>query len=162
MDAARTLAWQYAARLVAPEDLPMAAAELLVGGHDAPALRELAGLSGREHPNDLDAVLRRSMDELGNPVPEEAPAERYLLHHVAARVDTGGLTPSAAFDLLRPDWYGEDLAEAEQRLFDALTDAYCCADCLAQTAPAEFTRWEAGVRAAAAALLASGEDPTAP
>ncbi|WBP86067.1 hypothetical protein [Kitasatospora cathayae] len=70
MDAVFALAWQYAAGQLLPEDLPMAAAELLAVGEVSPALCNLAGRG--EPTAELEELFREAMAELGVPVPDEA------------------------------------------------------------------------------------------
>ncbi|MER5863346.1 hypothetical protein [Kitasatospora sp. NPDC002040] len=163
MDAAFTLAWQYAAHQVRSEDLPMAAARLLAGDHDSPALRELAGCSGRERWSDLDPMIRQALDELGHPVPSGAAAERHLVHHLAGRLAADELTPSEVYAELGTHTTGDLATKAEEQLIGVVARAACCRSCFSEFeefSPGEFRTWEADVRSAAAALLTSGDDPS--
>ncbi|MBD0671562.1 hypothetical protein [Streptomyces sp. CBMA156] len=161
MDAAFTLAWRHTAGLVFPEDLPMAAAGLLgqgIGG-DSPALCELAGRQGRGEPSDeLTGLLHRALGELGLPVPDDEFARRCRLHHTAARLTSGEITPGEAAVAL---WVGSlsEPTAAERRLEEAVAEV-CCPDCVETTWPAEAARnWEREMVEAAAVLAASADSP---
>ncbi|MYT71390.1 MULTISPECIES: hypothetical protein [unclassified Streptomyces] len=86
MEQPATVAWQYVVRLIFPEDLPMAAADLLAAGHDSPSLGDLAGRSRREDTSEIDQLFLNAMDDLGVPVPDEETAERCLLRHLATQL----------------------------------------------------------------------------
>ncbi|MFJ7905929.1 hypothetical protein [Kitasatospora sp. NPDC096204] len=131
MNDAFTLGWRYSTGAVSPEELPMAAAELLAAGvgGESPALCELAGRRGRgEHSAELTALLWRAMTELGLPVPDEDFVRRCELHRAAARLTSGECTPSEAAAAL---WHaaGDHRTVAERR-FAAVVDQLCCPDCV--------------------------------
>ncbi|MFF4920050.1 hypothetical protein ACFY4B_05650 [Kitasatospora sp. NPDC001261] len=158
MDDAFTLAWQYSAGLVFPEDLPMAAAGLLAAGigGDSPALCDLAGRPGRgEPPVELTELLWQAMAELGLPVPDDGFVQRSLLHHTAARLVSGEITPVEAVAML---WsrIDERTTGAERRLAE-LVDRVCCPGCV-DTWPVEVTRdWEREMRAAAVEVASAAD-----
>ncbi|MET9182792.1 hypothetical protein ABZX88_31945 [Kitasatospora aureofaciens] len=160
MDAAFTLAWQHAAGQVFPEDLPMAAAELLAAGDDSPALCDLAGRSRGEPTGELEELFREAMAELGVPVPEEALAGRCLLRHLAAGVAEGRLAPKEAAGTA---WHGMDeFATEVERRFARAAKRLCCADCLVVVEdgdPEAFRAWEQEVSAAADAVAVATDDP---
>lgn len=154
MDSALHVALRHASGQLMSEQLPMAAAELLVDGHDSPALCELAGCSGREPGRDLDELLRHSLAELGIPYPEAAEAERWLLRDLAARLHAGEITPLEAGATM---WNGmAESAEDEAELrFLRVAVSNCCRGCLEELAagsPPTYRRWEDELRAAAADL----------
>ncbi|MGI5165574.1 hypothetical protein ACQEU3_14550 [Spirillospora sp. CA-253888] len=66
------VAWDYAAHELAPETLPMVAAEALVRGVGSPALRELAGCS--DDVREIRDLYLAAMAELGVEIPTEEAA----------------------------------------------------------------------------------------
>ncbi|MFE4516591.1 hypothetical protein ACFRMQ_20640 [Kitasatospora sp. NPDC056783] len=163
MDDAFTLGWQYSAGLVTPEDLPMAAANLLaegIGGQSS-ALCDLAGRPGRgESSAELEELLWQAMAELGLPVPDDAFVERAALHHAAARLTSGEITAAKAFGRLR--WIsGGDLTDAERRLL-SVTDEPCCEGCFESWPSAVRQEWERELKAAALDVVSAPDHaPTA-
>ncbi|MFD4657697.1 hypothetical protein ACFWP2_18945 [Kitasatospora sp. NPDC058444] len=162
MNEAFTLAWRHAAGRVFPEDLPMAAAELLargVGG-DSPALCELAGRPGRgERSGELAELLRQAMDELGLPVLDEELVERCRMYETAVELLSGEVAPG---DVAAEDWHwtSGNATEAERR-FVAAVDEAGCPDCLGAW-PAEAARaWVREVMAVAAEVAAADDPRTA-
>ncbi|MGA5821647.1 hypothetical protein ACPC54_27725 [Kitasatospora sp. NPDC094028] len=149
MDQLHTLTWQYVAGLVPSEDLPMAAARLLAAGLDSPALRDLAG---RPRHDPIHELFLTALAELGAALPDEATAERHLLHHLAARVTAGELTPRG---LAAEVWRGTGLTaartDAERALLDAVGAEYHLAH-LAEARPQDVPAWAAKVQAAARRL----------
>ncbi|WP_344625624.1 hypothetical protein [Kitasatospora arboriphila] len=161
MDGAFTLAWQHAVGHVLPEDLPMAAARLLADGLDSPALRDLAGRHRHEDTRELDALLHRSLAELGVQAPDHDTAERCLLHHLAALLVAGDLTPEEAAVRL---WHGmaETATEAEARFLEiAVTEDYYVHD-PEYHRPEEVRSWRTRLRTAAVELVAAEDNPPAP
>jgi len=143
---------------IRPEQLPMVAADLLVDGHDAPSLVELAGCSGRERSIELAELWHRALDELGVQWPEFEVAERWALRDLAARLDSG--TIRSMLEVMDAA-DGLDSAESEaELLFLRAVREGCCAGCVTEQVTAGgselFAAWEAEVRAAAAALVADG------
>ncbi|MGW4648209.1 hypothetical protein [Kitasatospora sp. NPDC004289] len=159
MDAAFTLAWQLSVGLVFPEGLPTAAAELLAGGHDSPALRDLAGRSRHEDTSELKRLLQEALGELSVPVPDSDTAERCLLHHLAARLTAGDISPK---DVAATLWHGvaDTGTDLETRFARAAVEEDYL-DAMETDQPEEFRSWEDAVRAAAVALTAAGDDPLA-
>ncbi|MFG2847046.1 hypothetical protein ACGF12_28310 [Kitasatospora sp. NPDC048296] len=159
MDAVFTLAWQHAVGLVFPEDLPMAAAELLAAGEDSSALCDLAGRGRGEPTAELDQLLREALAELDVPRPDSGLAERCLLRHLAAGVVAGELTAKEAAGRA---WLGmgETATDVEWQFAEAVL-RNCCSSCLLEleTDNAEAYRaWEQEVSAAAATLAAAASD----
>lgn len=149
MDAALTLAWRHAAGTVMPEDLPMAAAELLAADHDSPALRDLAGRRRGDDTSELTALLAQAMDELGVTVPDEDTAGRCLLHELAAEVVAGRVT---AYEATHSLWSGMAAeTHAEVAFMRAATEE----DYLDDLLPEPFAAWERALRSAALALVAT-------
>ncbi|MFF2141565.1 hypothetical protein [Kitasatospora sp. NPDC058190] len=160
MDAVFTLAWQHAAGLVCPEDLPMAAAELLAAGEDSPALCDLAGRGRGEPTADLEELFREALEELGVPCPDSGLAERCLLRSLAAGVVAGEVTPKEAAGRA---WLGmgETATDVEWQFAEAVL-RMCCSSCLVEveTYNAEaYQAWEQEVSAAAAILAAAADSP---
>ncbi|MFF4382754.1 hypothetical protein [Kitasatospora sp. NPDC001547] len=162
MDAVFTLALRHDAGRVFPEDLPMAAAELLargIGG-ESPALCELAGRSGRgERAGELTELLRQATEELGLPVLDEELVERCRMYETAVELVSGELSPDEVA-VTAWHWTGAEATEAERR-FVAAVDEAGCPDCLGAW-PEELARaWVREVTAAAAGVLAGGDPRTA-
>ncbi|WP_316524525.1 hypothetical protein [Kitasatospora brasiliensis] len=153
-----TLAWQYSAGLVMPEDLPMAAADLLAAGvgAESSALCELAGRRGYgESSAELKELLWQAMAELGLPVPDDDVVLRSLLHHTAAGLTSGEITPEEAFGRLYCG-FEIDLTEAE-RGFLAVADQNCCPGCLRVWPSAVRQKWGEELRAAAAEVVSTSD-----
>ncbi|MEV7120468.1 hypothetical protein [Kitasatospora griseola] len=150
MDSLRVVANRQAVGWIRPEQLPMAAAELLVDGHDSPALRELAGCSGREQSAELERLWRRALDELGVAEPEQEDAERWALRDVAARLASGEIRSMCE---VMAAVGGLESAEGE---FVRVVGERCCDGCVEYWTPEQVRAWEAQARAAAAALVAEG------
>ncbi|MEU1282699.1 hypothetical protein [Kitasatospora sp. NPDC005856] len=162
MDAAFTLAWRHAAGLVFPEDLPMAAADLLARGigADSPALCELAGRPGRgEHSDELTELLRQAMEDLGLPALDEELVERCRMYETALGLLSGEIEPG---EVAVEGWHriGENATEAERR-FATAVDGAGCPDYLGAW-PVEAVRaWVREVMAAAAEVVAADDPRTA-
>ncbi|MGW3043510.1 hypothetical protein ACWC9T_26475 [Kitasatospora sp. NPDC001159] len=156
MDAVFTLAWQHVAGLVFPEDLPMAAAELLAAGEDSPALCDLAGRGRGEPTAELEELFREALEELGVPRPDSRLAERCLLRHLAAGVVAGELRPGEAVGWVWHDM-GETATEVEWQFAEAVL-RMCCSTCLEETEAEAVHAWEQEVSAAAATLAAAAAD----
>jgi hypothetical protein len=160
MDAVFALAWQHAAGLVYPEDLPLAAAELLAAGEESPALCDLAGRGRGEQTAELEELFREALEELGVPGPDNRLAERCLLRHLAAGVVAGGLRPKETVGQVWHDM-AETATDLEWQFAEAVLQM-CCSSCLleVETYNAEaFHAWEQEVSAAAATLAASADNP---
>ncbi|MFK0194517.1 hypothetical protein [Kitasatospora sp. NPDC090308] len=157
MDAAFTLAWQHSVGLVFPENLPRAAAELMAEGQDSPALRDLAGRSGNEDTAELQGLLQEAMGELCVPVPDGETAERCLLHHLAARLTAGDITPK---DVAATLWYGiaDTGTDLESQFARAATEEDYL-DAMETNQPEAFRSWENALRAAAITLAAAENNP---
>ncbi|MEV4555671.1 hypothetical protein AB0K51_01590 [Kitasatospora sp. NPDC049285] len=153
MDAVHTLAWRYVAWQVMPEELPMAAAELLAAGYDSPALCDLAGRARREETGVLQALLEAAVGELGVGLPTVGRAERYLLRDLALRLLSGAATAlevAAAVSGVE----GEDADDLELR-FLRVAGGECCTRCLTDVQlynPEAYAAWETDLRTAAAEL----------
>ncbi|WP_157032278.1 hypothetical protein [Kitasatospora cheerisanensis] len=152
METVRVAAFRRAVGWLMPEQLPMAAAELLAEGQDSPARRELAGLSGREPAAEMDGLWAGALDGLGAERPGQEAAERWALREVAARLHAGALG-SAREALAAVN--GLDFAEGERELTFRRVARGCCEDCVAEDGAA-YDAWDAEVRAAAAALVTEG------
>ncbi|MET8540357.1 hypothetical protein ABZW03_06850 [Kitasatospora sp. NPDC004799] len=151
MDSVFALLWRHAAGRVFPEDLPMAAADLLargVGG-DSPALCELAGRRGRGEPADeLRELLRQAAEDLGLPVLDGEIVERCRLYETAVELTSGETVPDqVAVEAWR--WIAGNATEAERR-FVAAYDESCCPDCLDEEAQELARVWVREVTAVAA------------
>jgi hypothetical protein len=144
-----TVALRYAAGLVPPSELPMAAAHLLAADRDSPALRDLAGRSCHEDSRDLHELFEQALGELGYALPGEDATDRYLMHHLAGRLTAGTMPPGEAAGLL---WQRLPVARtaAEEEFLLALDDEYIV-DLVAEH-PEEYRAWRDGLRAAAAQL----------
>ncbi|BAJ32452.1 MULTISPECIES: hypothetical protein [Kitasatospora] len=154
MNVVRLVALRLASGQLPPEELPLAAAWLLVAGHDAPALGELAGCSGRERAVELAELFARALAELGEPALGAGEAENRLLSDLAGRLHGGLIDPVEA----RAGVWHERVDEAtgpELRFLEVAVEC-CCSSCAAQTEPAAQRDWEARVRDAAADLVAAG------
>ncbi|MFF2541783.1 hypothetical protein ACFVUY_04405 [Kitasatospora sp. NPDC058063] len=158
MNDAFTLAWRYATGLVHPEDLPMAAAELLAAGVGAQsaALCDLAGRRGRgERSAELSGLLWQAMAELGLPVPDEDFVGRCLLHRTAARLVSEEITSGDAVSEL---WRASGgAADAAEQRFAALADQVCCPDCLGDRESGARQDWERELRAAAVEVASAAD-----
>ncbi|MEU9045420.1 MULTISPECIES: hypothetical protein [unclassified Kitasatospora] len=147
MEQLLTLAWQYRAGLVPNEELPIAAAHLLVAGLDSPALRELAGLSRSDSNAELFPVV---LGEFGTALPDQDITECCVLHHVADRLVAGAMTPSqVAAEVWRRLFAG--WTEAERDFVDAVGYEYHV-DLIAAERPEAFRVWEKALRSAAERL----------
>ncbi|MFJ5926135.1 hypothetical protein ACIQF6_26350 [Kitasatospora sp. NPDC092948] len=160
MESLRAVANRQVVGWIRPEQLPMAAAELLVDGHDAPSLVELAGCSGRERSAELEQLWHRALDELGVQQSESESGseevERWALHDIAARLASGEIRSMPEVMAAANGLDGAE-GEAELRFLRAVREG-CCEGCVTEQATAggsePFAAWEAQVRAAAAALVA--------
>ncbi|MBM9503676.1 hypothetical protein [Actinacidiphila acididurans] len=153
-----TLAWRYVVGVLAVEDVPMAAAQLLVAGWDSPALCDLAGRSRREDADQVRGLFMETMDELRVSVPDEEAAERCLLHHVAARIAEGSLTAAAAACQI---WHQTSArTELERGFADAIGVEYYFEYVTAKR-PETLRAWEEAARSAAERLADAprSEDP---
>ncbi|MFJ9691200.1 hypothetical protein [Kitasatospora sp. NPDC101183] len=157
MDPVYTLAWHQTACRVMPRDLPMAAAELLAAGEDSPALRELAGRSGRGLAAEMIELLHEALAELGLPVPTWETAHRCELREAAERVAAGEVTPEELVEELQVDRDAE-FPEAEGR-FANLYIEVDCGGCLEDLGVERLADWTARVRSAAAELASAADDP---
>lgn len=154
MPSPNTVAWHYVARLIYPEDLPMAGADLLAAGYDSPSLRDLAGRSRRQDTAELDGLFVSAMDELGVRIPDDETAERCLLHHLATQLSVGSMSPRQAAARV---WQGiTAFTSAERAFVEAVGEEYY----LDYLSPDEFRSWENTVHLAASTLAESAA-PTA-
>lgn len=85
--------------LVACEQYPGIAADLLVDGYDSPALRELAGYP-RNDPRGLHDLWFQVRDELGKPLEDDSLARRVLVRHWLQRIVDGTLDPYTGATLI--------------------------------------------------------------
>ncbi|MFJ1753978.1 hypothetical protein [Kitasatospora sp. NPDC088134] len=151
MDEMTRVALRYVAEQIPVAELPMVAAELLVFGHDSPALRDLAGRGRGESAAELEELLREVFVEAGTELPGAERAERWLLGDLAARLRAGLVTPG---EVEAEVWGGmaAESADAAEARFRRAARAACCADCRAGLAPAERRAWEDELYAAAVEL----------
>ncbi|MER7754193.1 hypothetical protein [Kitasatospora sp. NPDC097643] len=152
MSAAFTMAWQHAAGLIMPEQLPMRAAELLAAGEDSPALRDLAGRSRHEDTAELGQLFRQTLADLGQDVPDEDTVGRCLLHHLAAGLEAGEVTATEVCTRLWDGGAAE--TDLEKAFLRAAVDAVEYVDYYELYNPAAYRAWEEKLRAAARALAA--------
>ncbi|MEV7023744.1 hypothetical protein [Kitasatospora sp. NPDC093558] len=150
MDRLFTLAWRYAAGLVRAEQLPMEAAHLLAADVDSPALRDLAGCSGRESRYELVGLLKQALAESGTTLPHWETAERCHLHHLAGLLAAGHATSA---EVAAPLWERPDIAHtgAEHEFLVAVGPKHHVAHIAAHD-PAAHQAWESAMVAAAARL----------
>ncbi|WP_031070147.1 hypothetical protein [Streptomyces sp. NRRL WC-3742] len=157
MDPVYTLAWRHGAGLVPPEDLPMAAADLLVAGEDSPALRDLAGRARSESPAELIGLLSAALAELGVVEPGYGISWRCHVWEAAECVATGGLAPE---ELVENFWHDAEVDATEaERQFAAHYTEVDCTSCLACMSAEQVTAWAESTRAAAGAVVAAADDP---
>lgn len=91
-------------------DIVKEAGLALQEGFDSPSLRILAGLPEQEpllNPFEVDGYLRRSVEELGHAVPDNASCSRLYARDVAHRIATGGLAPREGCEELAFIWRKE-------------------------------------------------------
>jgi hypothetical protein len=108
MDAALVAA-EFAAGQLPPERMPEAATELLVAGHDSPALRQAAGLDGAD-PREQRAMLGQALEELGELPLRREEVGRRLFRVWAERIVAGKVEPlegARALYLLEIDYQVE-------------------------------------------------------
>lgn len=116
----------WAVGAVDATDLVQAACDLLVAGHDGPALRMLAAVPFRHADEEVPDVLEAALTDLGLPhyPPGSGVAQEAALKAMAIRVLANALTPR---QLAR--WahrkFGHDTLELAQRLAE-LDDVYDC------------------------------------
>ncbi|MFI6152845.1 hypothetical protein ACIBCA_09150 [Kitasatospora sp. NPDC051170] len=157
MDPVYTLAWRHGAGQVMPEDLPMAAADLLAAGEDSPALCDLAGRARNEAPAELIDLLSTALAELGLPEPGCGLSWRCHVWETAERVATGALVPEELVGNFRCDAEA-DATETEWG-FAAHYLEVDCTSCLSYMSAEDVTAWAASTRAAAGAVVSAGDDP---
>lgn len=78
--------------LIPSEHYPDVAADLLVGGYDSPALRELAG-HPKSDPRGAGDLWIQARDELGKPFEDDSDARRTLARHWLQEIVDGILDP---------------------------------------------------------------------
>ncbi|MCX5397857.1 hypothetical protein [Streptomyces sp. NBC_00102] len=158
LPALETTACRYRAGDVRPEDLPMIAAEALAAGLDTPALCELAGLPRHADSRDIREVFEQALAESGIELPAPGVAWRHELRRSAARLIEGDIAPAylAGDGLWDGDGYEGAAAEGlstVERAFVALIPPCDC--CIEYTLDLDRGAWEAELRTAALALVAS-------
>ncbi|MFC9248066.1 hypothetical protein ACFT7S_29800 [Streptomyces sp. NPDC057136] len=149
MDRLQDSAWQYVAEVLRSEDLPMLAAHALVGGHDSPALRELAGLPRRSDATEVRELYVQALGELGVPLPDEETAGRRLLVSLAFGLVQGGLSPKEVADRLSIMVAAHTQEETQ---FLSIAAEYS-----EWIGPDDLPAWEHDLRAAAQLLAASAD-----
>lgn len=91
--------------LIPSEQYPDVAADLLVGGCDSPALRELAGYP-RNDPQGACDLWAQVRDELGKPFEDDVLARRILVRRWLQQIVDGSLDPhTGANDVLGLAWF---------------------------------------------------------
>ncbi|MCK8434949.1 hypothetical protein G3I77_18530 [Streptomyces sp. D2-8] len=109
-------------------------------------LRDLAGRSQREHPAEIRQLFGSAMEKLGIQIPDFETAERCLLHHLAAELSAGAMSPKEAAARV---WQGiEALTECEREFVAAVGPEYY----LDYLPPEGLRAWETAVRLAAETL----------
>jgi hypothetical protein len=147
MDRLQHSAWQYVAKVLPPEELPMLAAHALVDGRDSPSLRELAGLPRRSDECEIRELYVQALHELGIPLPDEETAGRYLLVSLAFGLVKGELSPKDAADRLSMTVAAR--TREETRFLSV------AADYSEWISPDELSGWENDLKTAAHSLTTS-------
>lgn len=93
MEILRRLTDGYVTNEVAPEALPMIAAEALTRGVDSPSLRELAGLSSSDDIREIRDLYIVAMSELGIEMPAEDAVRWEQVRIWAHRIIDGSVSP---------------------------------------------------------------------
>ncbi|QKW18397.1 hypothetical protein HUT16_04335 [Kitasatospora sp. NA04385] len=144
------VACRYRAGEVSPADLPMIAAEALAAGLDTPTLCDLAGWPRGADAHDIRTAFEQALAEAGVGLPDPLLAQRHGLRRLAARLLGGEATLA---ELGADDWWETEVETAEERSFvQLLPQCSCCLEYAFALAP---RRWEAELRTAARALVAS-------
>jgi hypothetical protein len=91
-----------------PEQVPALAVELLAGGADSPALRELAGMH-RPTRAEVEPVMDRALLALGAPRLDTDAAARIAAREIAADAIAGRTTPHDAAISLSALWLNHEL-----------------------------------------------------
>lgn len=87
---------------ILPEDLPDVAVGALLRGLDSPSLAALAGATRATEPEQLHALFKAGIRELGFPTPSRVEAATVLKRAVARRVVEGSMSPTAgALEIVR-------------------------------------------------------------
>jgi hypothetical protein len=76
-------------RPIAPENMPMIAAQLLADGYDSPALRHVAGLGAHDDSRDIRSAFQQALAELDAWLPDRTAAYERLGRLLAAAVLSG-------------------------------------------------------------------------
>lgn len=85
--------------LVPSEEYPDVAANLLVGGYDSPALRELAGYP-RNDPRGASDLWIQAREELGKPFEDDGVARHILVTSWLSEIVGGTLAPRTGAGLI--------------------------------------------------------------
>ncbi|MEQ8147377.1 hypothetical protein [Streptomyces sp. OP7] len=149
MDRLQHSAWRYVAETLAPEELPMLAAQTLVDGRDSPALRELAGLTRRSDEAEIGELYVLALCELGVRLPDEETAGRWLLVSLAVALAKAELSPKEVVDRLSMTVAARTPEETQFLSIAADYSEWMGAD--------ELPDWEDSLRTAAHALTASSD-----
>lgn len=144
------VACRYQADETRPEDLPMAAAEALAAGLDAPALCELAGWPRNADVRDIRDTFEQALAESGIELPSRDLARRHALRRMAAKLVDGEIAPA---DLARDAWWETEAETAAERSFVALIPQ--CECCIEYTLGLNEQKWADQLRNAALALTSS-------
>ncbi|MEU1374986.1 hypothetical protein ABZ442_15135 [Streptomyces triculaminicus] len=141
------VACRYQADEIAPEDLPMIAAEALAAGLDTPTLCELAGWPRNAYIHDIRDAFEQALAESGIALPDPGLARRHALRRLAARLVDGEIAPAA---LATDGWWETEAETPAERSFVALIPQ--CECCIEYTLGLGLQTWEAQLRIAALAL----------
>ena len=117
------VAEMYALGAMLAEELPTAAADALGAGYDSPALCQLAGAHGADAES-IRKLFRKSLGELGIPVPPPSQAGSAMARRVAGAIASGAVIP---YDGARRIWweiYARFPQLKELRPFVALASDY--------------------------------------
>lgn len=90
-----------------PEQAPAWATELLAGGADSPALRQLAGLH-RPTRTEVEPVVDRALTELGAPPLDDDATWRIAAREIASGAVEGRIAPNDAAASLSGLWSDYD------------------------------------------------------
>ncbi|UYY81977.1 hypothetical protein OIT41_02555 [Arthrobacter sp. YA7-1] len=99
IDSERLLFLRDQVGLIHSEQYPDIAADLLVDGHDSPALRELAG-HPRNDPQGTRDLWFQVRDELGKPFEDDGTARRTVVRHWLQQIVDGILDPYTGANLI--------------------------------------------------------------
>ncbi|HYR08131.1 MAG TPA: hypothetical protein VEQ60_10190 [Longimicrobium sp.] len=91
-----------------PEQVPALAVDLLAGGADSPALRELAGMD-RPTRAEVEPAIDRALLALGAPRLDEDAAGRIAAREIAADTIAGRMAPYDAAISLSALWLNHEL-----------------------------------------------------